>query len=97
MIIIIIIFVIFIGITIGNWYLNENAPEEKIEGTLKEKKKVSSINADNVVHDNYYLIFEIKRETKKFKVNHSIYKKYHKDATGILVFKRKRFIDFIIQ
>lgn len=85
---------LIVGFVIRNWYLNEKAPEEQVEAILKRKKKVSSMDANNVMYDDYYLIFETNGESKKFKVHKSIYKQYNENEKGILVFKRNRFMSF---
>lgn len=92
-----IILVIILGFAIGNWYLNEKAPEEQVEAILKRKKKVSSMDANNVMYEDYYLIFEVNGESKKFKVHKSIYKQYNENEKGILVFKRNRFVSFTLK
>ena len=91
-----IIVVIILGIGIGNWYLNEKASLVQVEAILKKKKKVSTIG-NSVMYDDYYLIFDVKGELKKFKVNYIIYKQYKENEKGILSFKRKRFVNFVLE
>lgn len=97
MIFFVIIVVIILGFAIGNWYLNEKALEEQVEAILKKKKKVTYMDANNVMYDDYYLIFETNGVSKKFKVHKSVYKQYNDNEKGILVFKRNRFLNFILK
>lgn len=79
-----------------NWLLDEKAPKEKVEALLVKKKVCTSMNANNIIHKNYVLIFDVKGSRKKFNVNNRKYKQYKENQEGILVYKRKKFVDFII-
>lgn len=91
-----IIFVLILGLGIGNWYLNEKSPEVQVKAILKQKKRISRMDANNVMYDDYYLIFDVNGELKKFKVNYTIYKQYNENEKGTLLFKRKRFVNFVL-
>lgn len=95
MIFVFLIIVLFLGIALGNWYLNEKAPEEQVQAVLIKKKKRTSMDANNVMYDDYFLTFEINGATKKFKVRRNIYNQYNENTKGTLTFKRNRFVDFI--
>ncbi len=97
MIIIFLIVILFLGVFVGNWYLDEKAPEEQVEATLIKKKRVSSMDANNVITDNYFLIFQVNSESKKFKVRKTIYNQYEEHEKGILIFKRNRFVNFVLK
>lgn len=96
MTIFLLIFFLFLGYIIINWILDEKAPEEKTEATLIKKKTSTMIDANQVMHTTYLLIFDIEGTTKKFHTSRKIYKQYEEQQKGILIYKRKRFVDFII-
>ncbi len=97
MVVIISFFVILFICVIINWYLNEKAPEEKVKAILIEKKTFTNLDANNVVNVTYYLKFDINGNIKNFNVNRREYKKYKEKEKGMLIFKRKRFVNFIIE
>lgn len=55
------------------------------------------MDGNGVIHDSYYLYFKYNDTEKKFSVNRSIYNKYKENEKGILIFKRNRFVDFVIK
>lgn len=46
--------------------------------------------------ENYFFLLKIDDEEKKFLVSKEIYDKYKEKQKGKLVFKKTRFIDFIV-
>lgn len=64
----------------------------KLQAVLASKKTGTYMDANNVVHTNYILEFNVLGERKKFIVKHNVYKMYFE---GQLVYKRKKFVDFI--
>ncbi|MBQ9700888.1 MAG: DUF2500 domain-containing protein [Lachnospiraceae bacterium] len=90
--------IIFFGMLIyiiSNWILDSTAPEEQVEAMLIEKRTSAHMDANHAMHTNCILYFDVLGETKKFIVRRSIYKMYVEGQRGTLVFKRKRFVDFI--
>ena len=67
----------------------------KLQAVLANKKTGTYMDANNVVHTNYILEFDVLGERKKFIVKHNVYKMYFEGQQGKLVFKRKKFVDFI--
>lgn len=67
----------------------------KLQAVLASKKTGTYMDANNVVHTNYILEFDVLGERKKFIVKHKIYKMYFEGQQGKLVYKRKKFVDFI--
>lgn len=67
----------------------------KLQAVLASKKTGTYMDANNVVHTNYILEFNVLGERKKFIVKHNVYKMYFEGQQGKLVYKRKKFVDFI--
>lgn len=67
----------------------------KLQAVLASKKTGTYMDANNVVHTNYILEFDVLGERKKFIVKHNVYKMYFEGQQGKLVYKRKKFVDFI--
>ena len=91
------IFILLISIIIINWYLNEKGPEKRVKAVLVKKGPSIDMDVNNYSNNTTYTLrFDVNGEIKKFRVRRKIYKKYSKNQEGILVFKRKKFIDFIV-
>lgn len=95
MIVLLIIFIILSYIII-EWFLNNKAPKESVIATLVKKKTTTSMDANNVIHTSYILIFDTDGNRRKFTVGYLTYKKYKENQKGTLIYKRKRFVDFIV-
>lgn len=67
----------------------------KLQAVLASKKTGTYMDANNVVHTNYILEFDVLGERKKLVVKHNVYKMYFEGQQGKLVYKRKKFVDFI--
>lgn len=90
--------IVFLGIItyiICDYILNNAAPEEQIQAVLASKKTGRYMDTNNVVHTNYILEFDVLGERKKFIVKHNVYKMYFEGQQGKLIYKRKKFVDFI--
>lgn len=89
-------FAILIRIVVG-WYLNERAPEEQTEALLVKKRTSVSVDANGMPNRYYYLTFSVNGDNIRFSVGRKVFKRYEENMKGTLVFKRKRFVDFIVQ
>lgn len=90
--------IVFLGIITNimcNYILNNVAPEKQTQAVLASKKTGTYMDANNVIHTNYILEFDVLGERKKFIVKHNVYKMYFEGQQGKLVNKRKKFVDFI--
>lgn len=79
-----------------NWILDWQAPLEEVEAVLIQKKKSTSMDANNVMYTHYILVFEFNGVIKKFYVRRNVYKSYIENQIGTLKYKRRKFVDFII-
>ncbi len=52
---------------------------------------------NNTMYDDYYFIFDVNGELKRFKVNYITYIRFNENEQGTLSFKRKRFVNFILE
>lgn len=77
-----------------NWILDNRAPEEVVEATLLRKKTSTMMDANNIMHTDYILVFDINGIKKKFIVPRRIYKQYKENQKGLLTYKRNRFVNF---
>lgn len=94
-----IFFILFFAISaylIINFILNSLAPEESINATLVKKECTTHMDANNHIHTYYILHFNINGTNSKFNVSYGKYKKYTEGQYGHLIYKRKRFVDFIL-
>ena len=91
------IILILIGLIIRKRHLDSKAPEEQVKAVLKKKRALTTVDANNLMNDDFILTFDIGGKLKKFRVKHSIYKQYNENEKGILTFKRKRFVDFTVE
>lgn len=90
-ILVILVFAFFIV----NFILDSKAPKTDVKAKLIDKLIESSIDANNIIQENYILVFEINNQKKMFSVSYANYKKYKVGVTGTLRYKRNRFVDFI--
>ena len=91
------IFILIVATLIINWRLNEKAPEERVEAILIKKSMYIDTNINDYnTNTTYTLKFDVNGKIKKFRVRHSAYKKHNENQKGTLVFKRRRFVDFIV-
>lgn len=93
------IFLIFVlslfGYVIANTILDNTASTQKEKATLTKKYIDTMIDANNIMIENYILVFKTGTKVKKFSVRPSQYKKYEKLDKGELIYKRNKFVDFI--
>lgn len=80
---------------IVNIILDNSSKEEKIETTLVDKKTDSFIDANNMIYEEYFLIFLIETQEKRFSVSYKTYKNFDTNDKGILTYKRNKFVSFI--
>lgn len=92
-----IIVLILFGYVIINNILDSKAPIEKIEAKLIKKGIDNTIDANNIINVNYVLVFKTPMSKKSFSVKYSEYEKFNQNDEGELVFKRNRFVDFIVK
>ena len=92
-----IIVLILFGYVIINNILDSKAPIEKMEAKLIKKGIDNTIDANNVINVNYVLVFKTPMGKKSFSVKYSEYEKFNQNDEGDLVFKRNRFVDFIVK
>lgn len=92
-----IIVLILFGYVIINNILDSKAPIEKIEAKLIKKGIDNTIDTNNIINVNYVLVFKIPMGKKSFFVKYSEYEKFNQNDEGELVFKRNRFVDFIVK
>lgn len=92
------IFIILVfGYVIINCILDSNSPEEKIWTVLVDKKIEFFFDANNVMCESYVLSFIIQGKKKNFDVSYANYKKHEVNEKGTLVYKRNKFVDFIVK
>lgn len=92
-----IIVLILFGYVIINNILDSKALIEKIEAKLIKKGIDNTIDANNIINVNYALVFKTPMGKKSFSVKYSEYEKFNQNDEGELVFKRNRFVDFIVK
>lgn len=80
---------------IVNFILDSKAPKTDVKAKLIDKLVESSVDANNIMQENYILVFNINNQKKMFSVSYANYKKYKVGVTGTLTYKRNRFVDFI--
>lgn len=93
----IIILVLAFTYVIVNFILDSKAPIQEVDAMLLDKRIDTRINDDNIINDDYILIFRVNDNKKIFAVSYDYYKKYNENDKGILVFKRNRFVDFEVR
>ena len=54
----------------------------KLQAVLASKKTGTYMDANNVIHTNYILEFDVLGERKKFIVKHNVYKMYFEGQQG---------------
>lgn len=80
---------------IVNIILDNSSKEEKVETTLVDKKTDTFIDANNMIYEEYFLIFLIETQEKRFSVSYKTYKNFDIFDKGILTYKRNKFVSFI--
>lgn len=90
-----IVFSLVFGYIIINIILDNTASTQKEKATLTKKYIDTMIDANNIMTENYILVFKTKTKTKIFSVRPSQYKKYYKLDKGELIYKRNKFVDFV--
>lgn len=80
-----------------NNILDSKAPIKKVEAKLIKKGVNNVMDSNNIINTNYELIFKTLTGKKSFSVNYSEYEKFNKNDEGELIFKRNRFVDFIVK
>ncbi len=93
----IIIVVLAFTYVIVNFILDSKAPIQEVDAILLEKRIDTRITDENIINDDYILIFKVNDNKKIFAVSYDYYKKYNENDKGILVFKRNRFVDFEVR
>ena len=90
-----IIFISIISIKIIKFFKNENSPVINTRAFVSDKKRYSHIDANNVTHTDYYIIFTLdSNDTIKFRVHNGIYRQLECGYNGILTFQGTRFLKF---
>lgn len=84
------------GYVILNIVLDSKSPKEEVKTKLIDKTAESFMDVNNIINERYTLTFIVNDKTKKFDVSYFIYKKYNINDSGILIYKRNRFVDFVI-
>lgn len=80
---------------IVNIILDNSSKEEKVETTLVDKKTDTFIDVNNMIYEEYFLIFLIETQEKRFSVSYKTYKNFDIFDKGILTYKRNKFVSFI--
>lgn len=93
----IIILVLAFAYVIVNFILDSKAPIQEVDAVLLEKRIDTRINDDNIINDDYILIFRVNDNKKIFAVSYDYYEKHNENDKGRLVFKRNRFVDFEVR
>ena len=80
---------------IVNIILDNSSKEENVEATLIDKKNDTFIDANNMIFEEYALIFLIGTQEKRFSVSYKTYKSIDINDKGMLTYKRNKFVSFI--
>ena len=80
---------------IVNIILDNSSKEEKVETTLVDKKTDTFIDANNMICEEYFLIFLIETQEKRFRISYKTYKNFDIFDKEILTYKRNKFVSFI--
>ena len=92
-----IIVLLLFGYVIINNILDSKAPIDEIEAKLIRKGISNVMNSNNVINTTYELVFKTPKGQKSFSVDYNKYKSFDQNDEGKLIFKRNRFIDFIVK
>lgn len=91
-----ILVIIIFSYVIINFILDNTAEKEEKDAILIDKIIDSFIDSNNILTENYVLIFKINDKNKKLAVSYQNYQKYKINDKGILTYKRNKFLDFIV-
>lgn len=91
-----ILVIIIFSYVIINFILDNTAEKEEKDAVLIDKIIDSFIDSNNILTENYVLIFKIDDKNKKLAVSYQTYQKYKINDKGILTYKRNKFLDFIV-
>ncbi len=92
-----ILVIIIFSYVIINFILDNTAEKEEKNAILIDKIIDSFVDSNNILMENYVLIFKINDKTKKLVVPYQAYQKYKINDKGILTYKRNKFLDFIVK
>lgn len=92
-----ILVIIIFSYVIINFILDNTAEKEEKNAILIDKIIDSFVDSNNILMENYVLIFKINDKTKKLVVPYQTYQKYKINDNGILTYKRNKFLDFIVK
>lgn len=88
--------IILFSYVIINFILDNTALKEEKDAVLVDKIIDSFIDSNNILTENYVLIFKINDKNKKLVVSYQTYQKYKINDKGILTYKRNKFLDFVV-
>lgn len=80
---------------ITNIILDKTSKTETIDATLINKRTDSFVDSNNIMFEEYLLIFLIEAREKSFSVSYKTYKSIDIDDKGLLTYKRNKFVSFI--
>ncbi len=88
--------IILFSYVIINFVLDNTALKEEKDAVLVDKIIDSFIDSNNILTENYVLIFKINDKNKKLVVSYQTYQKYKINDKGILTYKRNKFLGFVV-
>ena len=88
--------IILFSYVIINFILDNTALKEEKDAVLVDKIIDSFIDSNNILTENYVLIFKINDKNEKLVVSYQTYQKYKINDKGILTYKRNKFLDFVV-
>lgn len=88
--------IILFSYVIINFILDNTALKEEKDAVLIDKIIDSFVDSNNILTENYVLIFKINDKNKKLVVSYQTYQKYKINDKGILTYKRNKFLDFVV-
>lgn len=88
--------IILFSYVIINFILDNTALKEEKDAVLVDKIIDSFIDSNNILTENYVLIFKINDKNKKLVVSYQTYQKYKINDKGILTYKRNKFLGFVV-
>lgn len=88
--------IILFSYVIINFILDNTAEKEEKDAVLIDKIIDSFIDSNNILTENYVLIFKINDKNKKLTVSYQTYQKYKINDKGMLTYKRNKFLDFVV-
>lgn len=91
-----ILVIIIFSYVIINFILDNTAEKEEKDAVLIDKIIDSFVDSNNILTENYVLIFKINDKNKKSAVSYQTYQKYKINDKGILTYKRNKFLDFVV-